>query len=118
MEDYIKCIPHTKYFLSERIAPFYKYGRLSLTFTFPMWDAKKTFSKLLLNLNERLHKLYISQKIFLKRKKSPPFISMRNFFFLSNFQCGMLRRHSQNLYLISIEDYIKYKPHKRHILNG
>ena len=71
MEDYIKCIPHTKYFLSERITSFYKYERLSLTFTFPMWDAKKTFSKRLLNLNERLHKMYISQKMKLRGRRVP-----------------------------------------------
>ena len=65
MEDYIKCKPHKKYFLSERIAPFYKYERLFLPPTFPLWDAKKTFLKFVLNLNRGLHKIQSSQEIFI-----------------------------------------------------
>ena len=52
MEDYIKCRPHKRYFLSER----------------------RTL-----------------------------FISIRDSFLLLIFQCGMLRNHSQKIYLISIE---------------
>ena len=57
MEDYIKCKPHKKYFLSERIALFYKYERFFLPLTFPMWDAKKTFPKSVFNPNRGLHKI-------------------------------------------------------------
>ena len=57
MEDYIKYKPHKKYFLSERIAPFYKYGRLFFPLTFPMWDVKTTFPKFVLNFNRGLHKI-------------------------------------------------------------